>query len=85
MDNEKLIVKIYNGFFIESQSMKMLAVKLNIDRSSVCWLCRELRKDFRIGVSNKMNCLITNRVVNYYTTNPDLFATSNQLDLFDNK
>lgn len=74
--------KVFKGFFDEPQSMKMLSVKLKIDRANICWYCREFRKYNKLGIAKKSICSITKRIVNYYTTNPELIATSNQLKLF---
>lgn len=74
--------RVFEGFFKQPQSMKMLAVKLNIDRANVCWYCREFRKNNQLGIVKKGTCLITKQRVNYYTTNPALFPKSNQLILF---
>ena len=74
--------RVYKGFFEQPQSMKMLSVKLNIDRANVCWFCRKLRKSNKIDIAKKGICKITNRVVNFYTTNHDLFLQSNQLKVF---
>lgn len=73
---------VYKGFFEQPQSMKMLSIKLNIDRSNICWFCRELRINNKISIAKKGVCKITNRVVNFYTTNPDLFPKSSQLKMF---
>lgn len=74
--------KVFEGFFKEPQSMKMLSIKLNIDRANICWFCRELRKNNQLGIVKKGICLITKQRVNYYTTNPELFIKSNQLKMF---
>jgi hypothetical protein len=74
--------KVFEGFFKEPQSMKMLSVKLNIDRANLCWYCREFRKNNKIGIVKKGICAITKQRVNYYTTNPELFPKSNQTTLF---
>ena len=74
--------EVYRGFFEQPQSMKMLSVKLKIDRANICWFCRDLRKNNQIDIAKKGVCKITNRVVNFYTTNPDLFFHSNQLKMF---
>jgi hypothetical protein len=74
--------KVYKGFYEQPQSMKMLSMKLNIDRANICWFCRALRANDNLDIAKKGFCEITNRVVNYYTTNPDLFVKSNQLKLF---
>lgn len=73
----------FEGFFKQPQSMKMLSIKIKIDRSNICWFCRELRKNNQIGVLRKAICEITKRRVNYYTTNPELIPKSNQLDIFN--
>jgi hypothetical protein len=74
--------KVYKGFFKQPQSMKMLSNALNIDRANICWLCRELRQSNKIEIAKKGICKISKRVVNFYTTNPDLFFKSNQLKMF---
>ena len=74
--------KIVEGFYNEPQSMKMLSEKLNIDRSSICWRCKDLREHNRIGIVKKAICKITKRKVNFYTTNLELIEPSNQLKLF---
>jgi hypothetical protein len=74
--------KVYKGFFEQPQSMKMLSIRLKIDRGNICWFCRDLRKSNKIDIAKKGVCKITNRVVNFYTTNPDLFQQSNQLKMF---
>jgi hypothetical protein len=74
--------KVYKGFFEQPQSMKMLSIRLKIDRANICWFCRDLRKSNKIDIAKKGVCKITNRVVNFYTTNPDLFQQSNQLKMF---
>ncbi len=74
--------KVFDGFYKEPQSMKMLAVKLNIDRANICWFCREFRKNHQLGVVKKGICTITKQMVNYYTTNPELFPKTDQIKLF---
>ena len=74
--------KVYIGFFKEPQSMKMLSIKLKIDRANICWFCREFRKNNQLGIVKKGVCKITKRVVNYYTTNPELIPIDKQTKLF---
>tara|TARA_R110002124_G_scaffold201690_1_gene368252 strand:- start:85 stop:390 length:306 start_codon:yes stop_codon:yes gene_type:complete len=74
--------EVYKGFLEQPQSMKMLSEKLKIDRANICWFCRDLRKSNKIDIAKKGVCKITNRIVNFYTTNPDLFQQSNQLKMF---
>lgn len=72
---------VFEGFFEKPQSMKMLSVKLKIDRANICWFCREFRKSNKLGIARKGICAITKRVVNYYTTNPDFIPASIQIVL----
>ncbi len=80
--NKAQFNKVFECFYNEPQSMKMVSVKLNIDRANVCWYCRELRKNNQIDIVKKAICSVTKQMVNYYTTNPELFKISNQLRLF---
>jgi len=73
--------RVFEGFFKCPQSMKMLAVKLNIDRANICWFVRQFRLSNRVGVAKKSKCAITKRIVNFYTTDPLLYANANQLKL----
>jgi hypothetical protein len=74
--------RVFEGFFKEPQSMKMLSVKLKIDRANICWFCRDLRKENKLGIVKRGVCAITKQRVNYYTTNPELFPISKQTKLF---
>jgi hypothetical protein len=74
--------KVFEGFFKQPQSMKMLSIKLKIDRANICWYCREFRKNNQLGIVKKAICFITKKRVNFYTTNPELFPKSNQTKLF---
>jgi hypothetical protein len=76
------IEKVFDGFFKEPQSMKMLSIKLNIDRANICWNCREFKKENKIGIAKKGICSVTKYNVNFYTTNPKLFPKSYQTKLF---
>lgn len=73
--------EVYNGFYKEPQSMKMLSIKLKIDRANICWFCREFRKNNQLGIFKKGLCKITKRYVNYYTTNPELIPIDKQIKL----
>lgn len=74
--------EVYKGFFNEPQSMKMLSIKLNIDRANICWFCREFRKNNQLAIFKKGLCKITKRYVNHYTTNPELIPIDKQTKLF---
>ena len=76
--------KTFDAFFIEPQTMKELSIKTGIDRANICRFCRTLRINRKIAVVKKAYCSITKRLVNKYTTNPDLFPNHSepQLKLF---
>jgi hypothetical protein len=75
--------RTFDGFFAEPLSMKELSVRTGIDRAGICWFCRKMRLTNTIAVFKKGYCGITKRLVNKYTTNPDLFpSNSPQLNLF---
>lgn len=74
--------EVYNGFYKEPQSMKMLSIKLKIDRANICWFCRDFRKNNQLGIFKRGLCKITKRYVNYYTTNPELIPIDKQTKLF---
>ena len=73
---------VYERFFKTPCTMKELSVMTGIDRSNICWLIRDLRLNNKIAIYKKVKCTITRRVVNSYTTNPELMPVSNQLKLF---
>jgi hypothetical protein len=71
--------EFFKGFF----TMKTIAVKLGIDRANVCRYVATLRKSNRIQFVKKGICPITKcSGVGFYTTNPEYFVKSNQLELF---
>jgi len=74
--------KVYNGFYKQPQSMLMISEKLSIERANICWYCKKLRKNNSLGIAKRGICAITKKMVNFYTTNPELFQTTNQLKLF---
>lgn len=71
--------EFFKGFF----TMKTIAIKLDIDRANICRYVATLRKSNRIQIVKKGICPITKTGgVGFYTTNPEYFIVSNQLDLF---
>lgn len=68
--------------FFTPMSMMMLAVKTGIDRANICRYVAMFRKAKRIAVCKRSICAITKEVVNFYTTNPELFPQDNQIKLF---
>jgi hypothetical protein len=73
---------VHDRFFEVASTMKELSVSTGIDRACICWYVRDLRQNNKISVCKKVNCSITKRLVNQYTTNPELMPLSYQLTLF---
>ncbi len=72
-----------NAFFKGFFTMKTIAVQLNIDRANICRYVATLRKSNRIQLVKKGVCPITkSSSVGFYTTNPEYFVSTNQLNLF---
>ena len=74
--------KVFNEFFRQPFTMKMVSVQTRIDRANICWYCRDLRKTKRIAAVKKGICQVTKHRATYWTTNPDLFPINPQLKLF---
>ena len=72
----------FEGFYNHPQTMKELSVNTGIDRANVCRYCRTMRIANCIAVCKKVYCTITKRLVNQYTTNPEMFPISSQLKMF---
>lgn len=69
-------------FYSVPQSMKMLSISTGIDRSNICRYVAKFQKLNKIAVYKRAVCAITKRVVNFYTTNPELFPANPQQSLF---
>lgn len=74
--------KVFNEFFKQPFTMKMVSVQTQIDRANICWYCRNLRKNKRIAAVKKGICPVTKHRAIYWTTNPNLFPINPQLNLF---
>ena len=71
--------EFFKGLF----TMKNVAFNLGIDRANVCRYVATLRKSNRIQFVKKGICPVTKTGgVGFYTTNPEYFVKSNQLELF---
>jgi len=75
-------LRTYKVFYQNPCTMKELEIKTGIDRANICRYVGKMRKLDIISVYKKAYCSITKRLVNQYTTNPDLKPLSNQLTLF---
>jgi hypothetical protein len=74
--------KVFNEYYKQPFTMKMVSVQCNIDRANICWYNRDLRRLERIKAVRKGICPITHRKATYWTTNPDFFPKPSQLNLF---
>jgi hypothetical protein len=74
--------KVFKEFYRQPQTMKQVSIRTKIDRANICWYCRKLRKSDNIAPLKKILCPITKHRAILWTTNPDLFPKSNQLNLF---
>ena len=74
---------VFEAFHQHPKTMLMVEVETGIMRSNITWYVDEWRKLDRIMEIKKDRCPISNYpTVGYYTTNPELYPTTNQLNLF---
>lgn len=74
---------VFNAFFESPKTMQEVSKETGIMRSNICWYVRDFRNKRIIALVGYRKCKVTNYgKVGIYTTNPDLFPTSNQLKLF---
>ena len=74
---------VFNSFFELPKTMKEVEQETNIDRANICRYIRSFRNQKRIALVSYRKCTITGRIVGIYSTNPDFFPKSNQLELFE--
>jgi len=75
---------VFAEFAKKPQTMKEVEVRTGIDRASICWYVRDMRKSHTIARIAVGQCPITGYpTVGFYTTNPMLFPKP-QPTLFDN-
>ena len=75
--------RVFDEYYKQPFTMKMVSVQCNIDRANVCWYNRDLRRLERIKAVRKGICPITRHQAIYWTTNPDFFPKQTQLNLFE--
>lgn len=75
--------KVSNAFSQEPKSRLMAAMETDIFIQNVCRYVDMLIDLNQIAIARMDYCKITNQLVEYLTTNPDLFPPNNQLELFD--
>lgn len=77
--------RVFNEYFKQPFTMKMVSVQCNIDRANICWYNRDLRRLGRIQAVRKGICPITKHRATYWTTNPDFFPKQTQFNLFEDE
>lgn len=74
---------IFNAFFESPKTMKEVDLETNIMRENICRHVSTLRSENRIALVGYRKCKVTGfDNVGIYTTNPDLFPKSDQMELF---
>lgn len=79
-DNQ--LKKVLTALYVKPMTMKELDVYTGIMRENICRHIKTLLDTNKVAVIKKRKCTITgHNNVNEYSTNPDLFPQSNQLDI----
>ena len=74
---------VFNAFYEYPKTMKEVNIETNIMRENICRYVSTLRNANLISLVGYRKCKVTGRnKVGTYTTNPQLFPKSNQLELF---
>jgi hypothetical protein len=74
--------RVFEAYFLEPKTMKMVSVSHEIDRANICRYNRNFRIEGKIKSVKKGFCPITKHFANFWTTNPKLFPKETQLNLF---
>lgn len=81
--NTDQLKSVHKAFYEYPKTMKEVDAETQIMRENICRYVSTLRNENRISLVGYRRCTITgNPKVGIYTTNPDLFPKTNQLDLF---
>ena len=76
---------VFQAFFEKPRTMKEADEVSGVMRESICRYVRDFRKNERIQRIGEKYCSITKHKAGIYTTNPEHFIKSNQLNLFGNE
>jgi hypothetical protein len=75
--------RVFEAFYSQPKTMLMVSVETGVMRSNICWYAREWKEQNSIKIIRLGICPISKREgVQYLTTNPRLFPSTNQLNLF---
>ncbi len=83
MATKNQMKKVFESFYKSPKTMKEVDSETNVMRESICRYVGTLRLENKISLVGTRKCTVTGYPnVGIYTTNPDLFVKSNQLELF---
>ena len=74
--------KVIAALYRQPKTMLMVSIETGILRANICRYVAEWEKENRICIVRKGICPISKHRAGFYTTNPELFPTSKQLNLF---
>jgi predicted transcriptional regulator len=78
------LIAVRKAFKERPKTMREVSKELNEERSNICYYVGMLRDAGHIEVHHRGECATTGLIVNYYTTNPELFREDNQLNIWKN-
>lgn len=79
---ETQMKRVFEAFKRKPSTMLMVSFETGILRANLCRYIAKWRKENRICIVRKGICPITKHRAILWTANPELFPTSNQLNLF---
>ena len=79
---ETQMKRVFEAFKRKPSTMLMVSIEIGILRANICRYVAEWEKENRICIVRKGICPISKHRAGFYTTNPELFPTSKQLNLF---
>jgi hypothetical protein len=73
---------VFKEFERNPSTMLQVSFKHGILRANICRYVAKWRNSGQIAVVKKSYCPITKHLAGFYTTNPKLFPSSNQIKMF---
>ena len=77
----KQLKTVYNSFLESPKTMLQVAIETGILRANICRYVRTFRKLDKIAIVRIGYCPITKHKAGFYTTDPALFPSDNQLKI----
>lgn len=76
--------KVFEALKVKPMTMLEVARVVGIERGNICWYIDDLFESHKIALLRKRKCTVSKHPkVGEYTTNPELFQKSNQLNFFE--